>query len=66
MKIKNVKDWKTTVTGVVGVLVVLAGILWPDKINQETGQVIQTAIGEIVVGVGALIAAFSGILAKDE
>jgi hypothetical protein len=66
MKIKNVKDWKTTLTGIIGGVVVIAGIVWPDKLDADTGQAIETAAGEIIVGVGALIAALSGIFAKDE
>jgi len=62
---KNAKDWKTTVLGVVASLVVVAGIFWPDKVDPETQAVINTAVSEIVTGVGALIAVAAGLRAKD-
>jgi len=61
----NAKDWKTTLLGIVAGIVMVAGILWPDKIDAETGATINTAIGEIVSGVGAIIAVVTGLRAKD-
>ena len=62
---KNVKDWKTTLLGIIGGGIVLATILWPDKVNAETGDVIKTAATEIVIGIGALIPVIVAIFGKD-
>lgn len=55
LKTENVKDWKTTTMGIIGALLVIAGLIWPEKIDAETQQVIQSSINEILIGVGALI-----------
>lgn len=62
---KNVKDWKTTILGVIGALIMVAGIFWPDKVNAETQEVIRTATNEIIIGVGALIPIIVAIFGKD-
>lgn len=59
------KDWKTTLGVVIGALVVVAGLVWPEKLDAETQEVIKTAFNEILVGVGTLISVITGILAKD-
>jgi hypothetical protein len=55
LKQKNAKDWKTTVMGIVGALLVIAGLIWPEKVDPETQEIISTAVNEILIGVGALI-----------
>lgn len=62
---KNVKDWKTTVMGIIGGVILIAGIFWPDKMDADTGEVIKTAVNEIIVGVGALIPIIVAIFGKD-
>ena len=66
MKLSNVKEWKTTVMAIVGALVMIAGIFWPEKINEETGETIKQSIDEIITGVGAIIPVIAAILAKDK
>ena len=61
----NAKDWRTTVLGVLASLLVVAGIFWPDKMDPETQLAVNTAVGEIVSGVGALVAVIAGLRAKD-
>jgi len=61
----NAKDWKTTLLGIVAGVVMVAGILWPDKLDVETQTVVNTAVGEIVSGIGAIIAVITGLRAKD-
>lgn len=61
----NPRDLKTTILGIVAGLVMMAGILWPDKIDPDTQAVVNTAIGQVVSGVGALIAVITGLIAKD-
>lgn len=65
MKLSNVKDWKTTVMAIIGGGLMLAGILWPDTINADTGETIKEATQEILTGVGGLITVITGLLAKD-
>ncbi len=62
---KNVKDWKTTVLGILGGLVMLAGILMPDKIDPETQQSLNTAFSQIVMGVGGAVGIIVSIFGKD-
>lgn len=66
MKLKNIKSVKTTVMAIVGGLLMIAGILWPDKIDAETGEIIKTSIDEIVTGVGAIMPVIAALFAKDE
>lgn len=61
----NPKDLKTTILGVIGAVVIVLGIFWPDKIDPTTQAAINSAVGEIVTGVGALIALITGLIAKD-
>jgi len=65
-KAKNAKDWKTTLISVVGAGVVLAGIVWPDKINSETQDVIKANLDVIIIGVGTLITVFVGIFGAND
>lgn len=51
--------------GIVAGVVMVAGILWPDKLDVETQTVVNTAVGEIVSGIGAIIAVITGLRAKD-
>ena len=59
------KDWKTTVAGVLAAALVVAGMFWPEKVDPETQEIIKTAVGELMAGVGALVAVITGWLAKD-
>lgn len=66
MKLSNVKKhWKTSVMGIVGGLLFIAGVLWPDTIDPETGESISAAIGQIVSSVGVLIPIIASLFAKD-
>jgi len=67
MNLKNVKkDWKTSLAAVIGGLIILAGLVWPDTINAETGEAINAASGQIIVGIGSLITIITGLVAKDK
>lgn len=66
MKLANIKDWKTTVLGIIGGIVVVAGILWPDRVDPETGAQVNAAASQVVLGIGALITLITGIFAKDK
>ena len=65
MKINWKKDWATTVGAIVGTILVVAGFLWPEKVDLDTQEIIKSATNEIIVGVGALINIITGWLAKD-
>ena len=59
------KNWKTTVGAVIAAILVMLGMFIPDKFDIETQTTINTAVGEIISGIGALIAVITGVLAKD-
>jgi len=59
------KNWKTTVAGVVAALLMVAALVWPEKVDFDTQEVIKTALNEILGGAAALVAVISGWLAKD-
>lgn len=59
------KDWKTTIGGLIGVILIACGIFWPDKVDPETQAVINEAVGQILTGIGSLVTAFTLIFAKD-
>jgi len=63
--LKNVKDWRTTVAGVIAGALVIAGVLYPEQIDPEAQVAVNTAVAEILSGVGALVAVITGLLAKD-
>ncbi len=65
LSVKNAKDLKTTILGVIGAGLMIAGALWPDKIDPDTQEVIKNSINEIVIGVGALIPVIVAIFGKD-
>lgn len=63
---KNVKDWKTTVLAILGGVLMIAGILYPEKINPETQEIIKDSVGEIITGIGALIPILVGIFGSKD
>ena len=63
---ENAKNLKTTIMGIIAAIIVLASMLWPEKIDQSTGEVIKSSIDTIITGVTALVAALVLIFkAKD-
>ena len=68
MKLGNLnfkKDWKTTVLGIVASVLVIAGVLWPEKLDPETQQQVNSAFAQIVTGVGTLVAILTALFASD-
>ena len=59
------KDWKTTLTGVISALLVIAGMFIPDKFDPETQAAINIGLGQVITGIGAIVAVVSGWKAKD-
>jgi hypothetical protein len=66
MKLKNVKDWKTTLTALIGGVIMIAGVLWPQKIDPQTMQVLNEGTAQIITGIGAIIPVIALLFAKDE
>ena len=66
MKLKNAKEWKTTLTALIGGVIMIAGVLWPEKIDHQTMQVLNEGVGQIITGIGAIIPVIALIFAKDE
>ena len=59
------KNWKTTLGGLAGVILMAAGIFWPEVIDPETQQALQAGVAETLSGVGALVTALTLVFAKD-
>lgn len=59
------KNWRTTVAGFVAAALIVAALVWPEKVDFDTQEIIKSAINEILGGVGALVAVIAGWLAKD-
>lgn len=59
------KNWKTTIGGVVGVLLMAAGIFWPELIDADTQLAIKSSIAELLTGIGGLVTALTLVFAKD-
>lgn len=62
----NLKDWKTTLLGIFAAAMVILGILLPEKFDPATQATVNTALSQIVTGLGALVAIIAGLLAKDK
>ena len=58
------KNWKTSLAGFFAALFVVVGIFIPD-IDPETQIAANVAVGQVLTGVGALIAILTGWFAKD-
>ena len=65
MRTRLVGNWVTTVMGVLGAILMVLGIFYPEKVDPETQETIKTAVNEILVGVGALISVITNLFAKD-
>lgn len=59
------KDWKTTAGVVFGSILVILGLVLPDKFDPEAQGALSGAFNEILAGVGVFINVITGILAKD-
>lgn len=55
LRLRNAKHWQTTVSAILGGLLVIAGVLWPEKVDPETQEVLKTGFNEVMIGLGALI-----------
>ena len=55
----------TTIAGLIGGVLILLGMFWPDKLDPETQAVINAAVGQILVGVGGLVEVITLLFAKD-
>ena len=60
-----VKNWKTTVGGILAALLVVLSVLMPDQVDPETQLAVNTAISQILAGAGVLIAFVVNLIAKD-
>ena len=65
MKTRLFSNWKTSIAGVIAALLMVAGIMWPEAVDPDTQEIIKTATGEIISGVGAIIAVVTNWIAKD-
>ena len=65
MKINWKKDWMTTVGAIIGSVLVVAGFLSPEKVNETTQEIIKTATNELMLAAGVLINVLTGFFAKD-
>ena len=54
-KFKNFNQVRTTVLAIAGGLLIVAGIIWPDKATDANSEAITVALDQILVGIGGLI-----------
>lgn len=66
MKLSNAKDWRTTLTAVIGGVIMIAGVLFPDKVNTDDQQILTNAFAQVLTGVGAIVMFLAGLLGKDK
>ena len=59
------KDWKTSLAGAISAILLACGIFWPEQLDPETQVVINTAVNEILVGLGAILGVITNLAAKD-
>ncbi|MCK5641784.1 MAG: hypothetical protein KAJ19_13360 [Gammaproteobacteria bacterium] len=55
----------TTIAGIIGGVLIVLGLVWPDKLDPDTQAVINTAVNEILIGVGGLIEVITAMFSKD-
>lgn len=65
-KLKNVTHWKTSVIGIIGAALVIAGIFYPDKLDPETQEVIITEVNQMLIAIGALIPIIAAIFGSKD
>lgn len=65
-KFKNIKDWKTSIIGILGGLLIIAGIFYPDKLDPETQEIIMTEINQMLIAIGALIPIIAAIFGSKD
>lgn len=66
MKKNRIKQWRTTIGGILAAGLVILGIFMPEAVDAETGEAIKSAVDELIVSGGGLIALIVGLLAKDK
>ena len=66
LSVENSKDWKTTALSILGGVLMIVGLLYPETLPSETQGEIVANVDKILIGVGALIPIVVGIFgAKD-
>lgn len=64
--VDNSKDWKTTVLAILGGVLMIIGILYPETLPGEQQNVIIENVDKILIGVGALIPIIVGIFGSKD
>ena len=59
------KNWKTTVAGVISGILIILGIFLPDKVDPETQATLNAAFNQVLIGVGAIVGVIANFIAKD-
>jgi len=59
------KNWRTTLSGLIAALLLALGIFMPEKLDPETQVVLNAAAAQILTGVGAIVAFITTLIAKD-
>lgn len=62
--LKNVKDWKTTIPTVIGIILALLGTLKPDIFTPEDVAALNESAVNLVNGAGLAILTVTGMLAR--
>lgn len=65
-KLRNLTHWRTSIMGIIGGVLIIAGVLYPDKIDPETQETIKSSVNEILISIGALIPIISAIFGSKD
>lgn len=58
-------NWKTTVAGIIGAIVMALGIFLPEKFDPETQLEVNSAVNELLTAIGSVILVVGNLVAKD-
>lgn len=64
--LKNYKEWRTTVMGVIAGVLMIAGLLWPENLDPNKQGILIKGLNEILIGLGTIITLVNGVIAKDK
>lgn len=54
-KIKNFSQVKTTILAIIGGILIVAGVIWPDNATPENAEAIRGYMDQLLVAIGGLI-----------
>lgn len=65
-KTKNFTNWKTTTLTLIGAVLMIAGVFWPDKLTEEAKGTILEGVNQIIIALGVLIPILVGVFGSKD